>query len=412
MKFYPKPRIIFICLALSLLFSRLSYWQWTRHQQKQVIIQQLENRLKLPPVPFETITFQDKSAPEVNVTDQQIFKRVIVSGTYDFDHEIVVRNRRYQKNPGVYVLTPLHTTSGTSILVNRGFVPLVLADKASRAKINRPAEVSFIGLIKESQPKKFLAPADPESGIDLPWVDEWLRPDVESIAKQLPYKIAPVFLEIVGNDAGEDIEKKIIQQKSQKAEIFMPSEQIYSMVGGNDPSLEDPHTYPIPVFDPVIPPARHLGYVFEWAAMAIISMLMGFVLQLNPETRILQKLRFKNYLLIISVVGTLNGCSTLFGGDSTKTLTTSYYGGKDGFNGKRTASGEIFNDQEFTAAHRTLPFGTQLDLTNPETGKTCTVRVNDRGPYARGRDLDISKGAAAALGIERSGVAEIEVATR
>ena len=78
--------------------------------------------------------------------------------------------------------------------------------------------------------------------------------------------------------------------------------------------------------------------------------------------------------------------------------------------GRRTASGERFNPNGFTAAHRTLPFGTRLKLTNERTGHSVVVRVNDRGPFVRGRGLDVAKGAAAALGMIGSGTANLLVA--
>ena len=78
--------------------------------------------------------------------------------------------------------------------------------------------------------------------------------------------------------------------------------------------------------------------------------------------------------------------------------------------GHRTASGERFNPNGYTAASRTLPFGTRLHVTNPTTGRSVIVRVNDRGPFVRGRDLDLARGAAAALGILRQGTANLKVA--
>ena len=87
--------------------------------------------------------------------------------------------------------------------------------------------------------------------------------------------------------------------------------------------------------------------------------------------------------------------------------TTSWYG--EWFRGKTTASGELFNPDELTAAHKTLPFGTNLTLTNPATGFTVTVRINDRGPFVKGRDLDISKGAAKALGMLDKGIMNLQI---
>ena len=69
----------------------------------------------------------------------------------------------------------------------------------------------------------------------------------------------------------------------------------------------------------------------------------------------------------------------------------------------RTASGERMNPSALTAAHRTLPFGTRVKVTNQSNGRTVVVRINDRGPFIRGRVLDLSKGAANQLGFIGSG---------
>jgi rare lipoprotein A len=74
-----------------------------------------------------------------------------------------------------------------------------------------------------------------------------------------------------------------------------------------------------------------------------------------------------------------------------------WYG--DEFRGSRTASGEVFNPDGLTAAHKSLPFGTCLVVGNPRTGKTVAVRVNDRGPFTEGMTLDLSAGAARIIGM-------------
>ena len=78
------------------------------------------------------------------------------------------------------------------------------------------------------------------------------------------------------------------------------------------------------------------------------------------------------------------------------------------FNGKRTASGERYDSNSLTAAHRTLPFGAEVRVTNLDNGKSVRVRVNDRGPHIQGRIVDLSSRAAAVLGM-RSGVARVKV---
>ncbi len=79
-------------------------------------------------------------------------------------------------------------------------------------------------------------------------------------------------------------------------------------------------------------------------------------------------------------------------------IISAFYG-----QGRRTASGELFNPQGMTAAHRTLPFGTRLTVTNPRTGKSVDVVVNDRGPFVSGVSLDLSLGAARAIGMHGTG---------
>ena len=85
--------------------------------------------------------------------------------------------------------------------------------------------------------------------------------------------------------------------------------------------------------------------------------------------------------------------------------TASYYA--DRFNGQRTASGERFSNADFTAAHRTLPFGSRVRVTNPSNGASVVVRINDRGPFTRGRTIDLSRAAAQQVGIVRAGHGEV-----
>ncbi len=78
------------------------------------------------------------------------------------------------------------------------------------------------------------------------------------------------------------------------------------------------------------------------------------------------------------------------------------------FNGRSTASGELYDSRALTAAHRTLPLGTEIKVTNLQNGKSVRVRINDRGPHVRGRIVDLSSSAAAALGFS-TGVARVRV---
>ena len=85
----------------------------------------------------------------------------------------------------------------------------------------------------------------------------------------------------------------------------------------------------------------------------------------------------------------------------------SYYG-RD-LAGNRTASGEAFNPDDFTCAHRSLPFGSKVRVTNLANGQSVIVRVNDRGPFGRGRVIDVSDAAAKEIGMHRSGTARVSM---
>lgn len=108
-----------------------------------------------------------------------------------------------------------------------------------------------------------------------------------------------------------------------------------------------------------------------------------------------------------------NGSWSLYSKSSSGTLSgsfkghISYYG--PGFHGKPTASGEKYDQNDLTCAHKTLPFGTQLKVTLLKTGKSVIVRVNDRGPYIKGRTLDISVKAAKEIGLTQQGVGEAQI---
>ena len=87
----------------------------------------------------------------------------------------------------------------------------------------------------------------------------------------------------------------------------------------------------------------------------------------------------------------------------------SWYGGDDGFEGKPTASGEIYDSSKMTAAHRDLPLGTTVRVTNLDNGKAVDVRINDRGPFVHGRVIDLSQEAARRLDLIGPGVGPVRI---
>ncbi len=119
-------------------------------------------------------------------------------------------------------------------------------------------------------------------------------------------------------------------------------------------------------------------------------------------------MKLKNILAVACVIAFI-GAAPAF---AAKTLLkdnalASYYGAQ--YHGRPTSSGEIFDMYGMTAAHRSLPFGTMLEITNLENGNSVVVRVNDRGPFVEGREIDVSLGAAEKLGMITSGVARVSI---
>ncbi len=106
---------------------------------------------------------------------------------------------------------------------------------------------------------------------------------------------------------------------------------------------------------------------------------------------------------LILLIPLLFGCEE----GELQTGEASWYG--PGFHGQRTSSGEIYDEQELTAAHRTLPFDTIIEVVNTENDSTVQVRINDRGPYEQGRIIDLSRAAGEKLDMMDSGIAEVKL---
>ncbi len=112
-------------------------------------------------------------------------------------------------------------------------------------------------------------------------------------------------------------------------------------------------------------------------------------------------------MLFLAGCATAGSKSGAQGVGQTETGKASFYAMK--FQGRQTASGEPFNQSAKTAAHRTLPFGTKVKVTHATTGKSVVVRINDRGPFVRGRVIDLSQSAFKSLGPLNAGVIPVKI---
>jgi rare lipoprotein A len=116
-------------------------------------------------------------------------------------------------------------------------------------------------------------------------------------------------------------------------------------------------------------------------------------------------------LLLFSIIITISSCASLpppvVQPPESDYVIASWYGPK--FHGRPTASGERFNMYAMTCAHKQFPFGTRLRVTNPDNNRSVIVTVNDRGPFIKGRDLDLSYAAAKEIGLIRKGVGRVRI---
>jgi rare lipoprotein A len=136
-----------------------------------------------------------------------------------------------------------------------------------------------------------------------------------------------------------------------------------------------------------------------------IGGLLGFTALNNKEIEVSERLIIEDF--VPETIKENNVSSSFVEYHNRGTLKASWYGPK--FHGKITANGEVYDQMAFTAAHKSLRFGTLLRLTNKKNGKSVIVRINDRGPYIPGRQLDVSKAVAMELGMIQKGVVRLAV---
>lgn len=216
-------------LLLAALFLRLGTWQLQRRAERRAANAQLLARLTQPPLSL------DGAALDVAAVD---LRRATVTGVYDYDQEIVLRNRTYNEFPGVHLITPLRISgSEAAILVDRGWIPYEDAAADRRARFDRPSgAVTVTGILRRSMVRSsFASPADPSLGPDRPRLDAWHRVDIPRIQEQIAYPLLPMYLEL-------------------ERPTTLPS------------------TFPRPDPDISLSEGSHLIYASQWFAFAVIAL--------------------------------------------------------------------------------------------------------------------------------------------
>jgi surfeit locus 1 family protein len=173
----------------ALCFVALGFWQLERRAQQRAANALTLARLEQPALRLDGGALDPAEAD---------LRRGVARGTYDYDHEVVLRNQTHNELPGVDLLTPLRIEgSDAAVLVNRGYIPFEMARPDQRAVFRAEAgAVEVRGILRAAQtrPSRF-APADPTPVPGQAGLDAWFRADIERIQEQVPYRLLPVFLE-------------------------------------------------------------------------------------------------------------------------------------------------------------------------------------------------------------------------
>ncbi|HEY5184301.1 MAG TPA: SURF1 family protein [Actinomycetes bacterium] len=218
--------LTFLVVALVLLCYRLAHWQLDRLHGREAANASITAAEKLAPIPPEQLLAVGRQ------TSSAHWRQLTVTGTWDADHQLLVRNRPQDGSNGFWVLTPLTSAQGTALLVVRGWVPYPMqADQNPDVPAPQPGQVTGVVRVQGSEPAK---PTQLPTG-------QVLRVNVPSIAKDLPYPVYGDYADLV-------------------------SEQ------------PQPASAPTPLPAPTLDNGPHLSYAMQWYAFGVVAIVGWFVL--------------------------------------------------------------------------------------------------------------------------------------
>ncbi len=207
--FLRKPRwlaFLFLGVVGAIGMPLLGQWQINRYHDKQTENKVVKDRLSLSPVPLrvavsDTATIADGASKE--------WQRVSMTGTFDAGRQVLIDLRSYKGHPGYHVVTPLQMDDGRAVLINRGWVPQESAVDGPRPSPTPPSgQVTLVGRIRASQIRS-IGPKDNPLGT----LTVLARVDVERIGQQTPYRLAPVYVELINQDPMPSDELALIEAR-------------------------------------------------------------------------------------------------------------------------------------------------------------------------------------------------------
>lgn len=222
---------VFVLLCV-VTFVRLGLWQYDRLQGRRDANALIEARMDAAPLPFDEVVAPGSSPDEARAAT---FRTVTVTGTFRADQEVLVRNRTNEGGPGFWVVTPLQSATGTSVAVNRGWVPLPAGENPDRSSFAPPVgSVTVTGLVRDSERREGLGVADPPDGT----LAVLSRVDIERLDQQVPEVLAPVWVQLTG------------QEPAQASGL------------------------PVPIARPVLDDGSHLNYTGQWFIFATLTVIV------------------------------------------------------------------------------------------------------------------------------------------
>lgn len=223
-----------------------SRWQWNRYKYKVQLVDTFKLHSSVEPI---KLPISDSNNTEFK---SLLHQKVSVSGQYDYEHQMIVLNRKHKSGPGYWLLTPLRINgSNQSVIISRGFIPFSDREKKDWEKYNEKKDtVNLLGVLQPTTAHRtFLAPKaalEDINGEQKEWTEKWRYPDIEEIAKQFPYPL---------------VDKIFIQRIAEK----------------------NPDSFPAQSISINVPPSTHFGYTFEWIILTFITLMFGFVSQAYPN---------------------------------------------------------------------------------------------------------------------------------
>lgn len=240
--FTPRWIIPTLCVvAGTVLLVYLGLWQLDRQDQRRVYNQMVAERWQMEPLVL------DAADTSIDLSELE-FRRVAVSGEFDYENQIALKNQMWQEQAGIQLVTPLRIGENKAVLVARGWIPYTEAAPEKWAEYNEPMQATLIGRAHESQ----MMPSGEAPAIPSQPQQEWFRINIDAIQPQMPYELLPFFLYQLPEEGRTYGELPIRQNLN--------------------PLLE--------LRDPVM----HLSYAVQWFSFALV-LIFGYIQLVRLQER-------------------------------------------------------------------------------------------------------------------------------